>query len=60
MIVAYNCEIYPSYPHYLPNLTENKTFPHIPRKGEVIPPPEWKERNYIHDILPQNGPHTKK
>ena len=43
------------------NLIENKTSEHIPRKGEAIPPPpEWKKREYIRDILPQNDPHAKK
>ena len=60
-VVRINCEIYPNCPRYLPNLIENKTSEHIPRKGEAIPPPpEWKKREYIRDILPQNDPHAKK
>ena len=59
-VVRINCEIYPNCPRYLPNLIENINSPHIPRKGEGLPPPpEWKERDYIRDILPKNDPHAK-
>ena len=60
-VVRIKCEIYPNCPRYVPNLKESKPSPHIPRKGKgVPPPPEWKQRDYIRDILPKGDPHRKK
>ena len=60
-IIRIKCEIYPNCPRYVPNLKENKPSSHIPRKGKgVPPPPEWKQRDYIRDILPKGDPHRKK
>ena len=43
-----------------PNFKDNKSSPHIPREGKgVPPPPEWKQREYIRDILPDGDPHKK-
>jgi len=59
-VVRIKCEIYPNCPRYLPNLAEKKASPHIPRKGQgTPPPPEWKGRDYIRDILPEHDPHGK-
>ena len=59
-VVRIKCEIYPNCPRYVPNLKESKPSPHIPRKGKgVPPPPEWKQRDYIRDILPKGDPHRK-
>jgi hypothetical protein len=32
----------------------------VPREGDgTPPPPEWKTRDYIRDILPAGDPHTE-
>lgn len=58
LVVRIECEIYPNCPRYLPNMIEDQASPHVPRMGEgVPPPPEWKRRDYIRDILPEGDPH---
>ena len=57
-VVRINCEIYPNCPRYIPNLEKDETSAYVPRKGKGIPPaPEWKERDYIKNILPKDDPH---
>tara|TARA_B100001109_G_scaffold10502_1_gene7935 strand:+ start:365 stop:973 length:609 start_codon:yes stop_codon:yes gene_type:complete len=59
-VVRISCEIYPNCPRYIPNLEKNKSSIYTPRKGKGVPPaPEWKERDYIKNILPKNDPHKK-
>ena len=59
-VVRIECEIYPNCPRYFPNLQDNMPSPHIPREGKgVPPPPEWKKRDYIRNILPDGDPHKK-
>ena len=60
-IIRIKCEIYPNCPRYLPNFKNKKPSVYIPRKGKKFPPsPEWKKRDYIKNILPENDPHLKK
>ena len=57
-VVRINCEIYPNCPRYIPNLEKDESSAYVPRKGKGIPPaPEWKERDYIKNILPKDDPH---
>jgi len=59
-VVRIKCEIYPNCPRYIPNLEDKELSVHIPREGKIVPPaPEWKERDYIRDILPKDDPHKK-
>ena len=59
-VVRISCEIYPNCNRYVPNLEKNKLSIYTPRKGKGVPPvPEWKERDYIKNILPRNDPHKK-
>ena len=57
-VVRINCEIYPNCPRYIPNLEKDEPSVYVPRKGKGVPPaPEWKERDYIKNILPKDDPH---
>ena len=59
-VVRINCEIYPNWPRYIPNLEKNEPSVYVPKKGKGVPTvPEWKERDYIKNILPKNDPHKK-
>ena len=59
-VVRIKCEIYPNCPRYIPNLENKIPSIHVPREGKGIPPaPEWKERDYIKNILPKDDPHNK-
>jgi hypothetical protein len=58
VVLRIECEFYPNCPRYIPNLTSNASSPYVPRKDEAPPPaPEWKRRDYIREILPQDDPH---
>lgn len=58
LVVRIACEIYPNCPRYIPNLAEDDASPYTPREGAGTPPaPEWKQRDYIRDILPEGDPH---
>ena len=60
-VVRINCEIYPNCPRYIPNLEKDESSAYVPRKGKGIPPaPEWKERDYIKNILPKDDPHKSR
>ena len=60
-VVRINCEIYPTCPRYIPNLEKDESSAYVPRKGKGIPPaPEWKERDYIKNILPKDDPHKNR
>ena len=59
-VVRIKCEIYPNFPRYLPNLDNKSPSLYVPREGQGVPPaPEWKERDYIKNILPREDPHKK-
>jgi hypothetical protein len=43
----------------VPDLAGATSSPYVPRKGQGTPPaPEWKQRDYIRDILPAGDPHA--
>ncbi|MEP6839392.1 MAG: hypothetical protein ABJA75_15135 [Bradyrhizobium sp.] len=58
-MVRIECEIHPNCPRYVPDLAGEKMSPYVPREGQGPPPPsEWKQRDYIRDILPSGDPHA--
>ena len=60
IVVRIECEIYPNCPRYVPDLVGATTSPYVPREGQgAPPPPEWKRRDYIRDILPAGDPHAE-
>ena len=59
-VIRIKCEIYPNCPRYLPGLFKNKNSKDIPTMENKTPlPPEWKQRDYIRDILPEHDIHNK-
>jgi predicted pyridoxine 5'-phosphate oxidase superfamily flavin-nucleotide-binding protein len=61
LVVRVDCEIFPNCPRYVPDLVHGTPSPFNPREGEgTPPPPEWKSRDYIRDILPEHDPHRGK
>ncbi len=60
-VVRVEClEIFPNCPRYIPDLATGTPSPHVPREGHVPPAPEWKQRDYIRDILPRDDPYRPK
>jgi hypothetical protein len=60
IVVRIECEIYPNCPRYVPDLAGATASPYVPREGQdAPPPPEWKRRDYIRDILPAGDPHVE-
>ena len=57
-VVRIKCEIYPNCPRYIPDLKNDKLSAYTPREEETPPAPEWKERDYIKNILPKDDPHN--
>lgn len=49
-------EIFPNCPRYIPDLAAGTRSEYLPRAGEALPKPAWKERDYIRPILPENDP----
>ena len=59
LVVRIECEIYPNCPRYVPDIEGARPSPYVPHQGEgTPPPPEWKYRDYIRDILPADDPHA--
>ena len=59
LVVRIECEIYPNCPRYVPDLEGARPSSYVPREGGgTPPPPEWKHRDYIRDILPADDPHA--
>ncbi len=61
LVVRVDCEIFPNCPRYVPDLVHGTESAFVPREGAgTPPPPEWKSRDYIRDILPAGDPHRGK
>lgn len=56
LVVRIECEIYANCPRYMPDLVHGEPSPHPPRPGTEPPTPEWKQRDYIRDVLPADDP----
>lgn len=52
-------EIFPNCPRYIPDLTAGKPSPYLPEAGAPLEKPQWKDRDYIRDILPAGDPHLQ-
>ena len=60
VVVRVQCEIFPNCPRYVPDLmsgVEPASNPFTPRPGYEPPPPEWKSRDYLKDVLSKFDPH---
>jgi hypothetical protein len=57
LVVRVTCELFSNCPRSVHNLATGELSDYLPRPGHQPPPPEWKSRDYIHDILPANDPH---
>ena len=64
VVVRVKCEIFPNCPRYVPDLMGASVTvpanPFVPRPGYEPPPPEWKSRDYLKDVLSKHDPHRKR
>ncbi len=52
-------EIFPNCPRYIPDLTAGTPSQYLPRAGDPLPKPDWKDRPVIRGILPDGDPHKE-
>lgn len=57
VVVRVDCEIYSNCPRSVHDLAGGDLSAYLPREGYDTPAPQWKSRDYIKDILPENDPH---
>ena len=50
-------EIFPNCPRYIPDLSANEPSEYLPKAGEPVPKPVWKDRDYIKPLLAETDPH---
>lgn len=50
-------DIFPNCPRYIPDLASGTPSPYLPAADGTALAPEWKGRDYIRPILPQDDPH---
>ena len=60
LVVRVQCELFSNCPRSVHNLAEGTLSDYVPRPGHEPPAPEWKSRDYIRDILPENDPHRRR
>jgi uncharacterized protein len=52
VVVRVVCEMFSNCPRSVHDLEHGELSPYLPRPDYDPPPPEWKSRDYIRDILP--------
>lgn len=57
VVVRVECELFSNCPRAVHDLAGDKLSVYVPKPGYETPAPEWKSRDYIKDILPENDPH---
>ena len=57
LVVRVECEMFSNCPRAVHDLQTGQLSNYLPQPGHQPPSPEWKSRDYIKDILPENDPH---
>jgi uncharacterized protein len=57
LVVRVECEMFSNCPRSVHDLQGGQLSAYLPHPGYGTPAPEWKSRDYIKDILPENDPH---
>jgi len=60
VVVRVECDIFSNCPRAVHDLEGGRLSAYLPQPGYEPPAPEWKSREYIKDILPENDPHGRK
>jgi len=56
VVVRVACELYTNCPRAVHDLPGGRLSDYVPRPGHTPPPPAWKSRDYIRDVLPADDP----
>jgi predicted pyridoxine 5'-phosphate oxidase superfamily flavin-nucleotide-binding protein len=56
LVVRVACELYTNCPRAVHDLAQGRLSEYVPRPDYVPPPPAWKGRSYIRDVLPAGDP----
>lgn len=57
LVVRVVCELYSNCPRSVHDLAGGALSGYLPAPGHEPPPPQWKARDYIRDVLPDRDPH---
>ena len=57
VVVRVTCDMFSNCPRSVHDLGNDRLSPYMPEAGYDPPPPEWKSRDYLKDILPRDDPH---
>jgi predicted pyridoxine 5'-phosphate oxidase superfamily flavin-nucleotide-binding protein len=58
VVVRVACELYTNCPRAVHDLPGGRLPDYVPRPAHTPPPPAWKSRDYIRDVLPADDPHA--
>lgn len=57
LVVHVTCELFSNCPRAVHDIPGDRLSVYVPRPGHEPPAPEWKSRDYLRDILPEDDPH---
>ena len=60
LVIRVQCELFSNCPRAVHDLPNDRLSVYVPSPGHEPPAPEWKGRDYLRDILPENDPHRER
>ncbi len=57
LVIRVQCELFSNCPRAVHDLPNDRLSDYVPQPGHEPPAPEWKGRDYLRNILPENDPH---
>jgi predicted pyridoxine 5'-phosphate oxidase superfamily flavin-nucleotide-binding protein len=57
LVIRVQCELFSNCPRAVHDLPNDRLSVYVPQPGHEPPAPEWKSRDYLREILPENDPH---
>jgi uncharacterized protein len=60
LVIRVQCELFSNCPRAVHDIPNDRLSVYVPQPGHEPPAPEWKSRDYLRDILPENDPHRER
>jgi predicted pyridoxine 5'-phosphate oxidase superfamily flavin-nucleotide-binding protein len=60
LVIRVQCELFSNCPRAVHDIPNDRLSVYVPSPGHEPPAPEWKSRDYLRDILPENDPHRQR